>query len=560
MDINSANRNVRRKALLAVPLAGLLAALALGGTAYAYNAQELTDMATGGEAVAFPGDEYLEELDSYWDQIAEDYAPEVITLEDGRKVQRTPSEFDVGAWQKFSDTISYNTYYLDGDHRGCASCHGDLKDVVSGMDYHHPVVWNYTLGNNLGVQQCLLCHGETMGYVKDDHQFGTLIHALHYSSRYGDSFDALGGNCYSCHNATDDGMGMQLWDLVKYDLYYGMNPVAADDVDGQLALDQDKVLSVDEMFSLDWMHTFYDNLRGAAGKNGADLPLDQELFDTWTITIDGTVAEPYTENLTTLIAEAEEAGVVVTKPSKIHCDWDPIGGAMISNVEITGIPVSWLIERAGGYTDGTTGVHVVRADESSHRAFPLDKLGDSYLVYKIGGEDLTWSTGFPCMNWTEGVDAQIYSKQINHYEVTAEDLDYAANIPCGWIAGATSMSNGGDASGAAEDVQFTNKPNTALLHLPDGLIVKTGEPYTFEGVSDAYDEAITAIEISLDNGETWVTYDLGQTDPFKWTYWTFTWTPPQEGAYTISARAVTETGRTQTEWQTIMFNAKDVVE
>ena len=48
MDINSANRNVRRKALLAVPLAGLLAALALGGTAYAYNAQELTDMATGG--------------------------------------------------------------------------------------------------------------------------------------------------------------------------------------------------------------------------------------------------------------------------------------------------------------------------------------------------------------------------------------------------------------------------------------------------------------------------------------------------------------------------------
>ena len=80
MDINSANRNVRRKALLAVPLAGLLAALALGGTAYAYNAQELTDMATGGEAVAFPGDEYLEELDSYWDQIAEDYAPEVITL------------------------------------------------------------------------------------------------------------------------------------------------------------------------------------------------------------------------------------------------------------------------------------------------------------------------------------------------------------------------------------------------------------------------------------------------------------------------------------------------
>lgn len=548
------------RTLVALPLAGLLASCAFAATAHAYNAQELTDMALGGPEVAFPGDAYLEELDNYWDQIAEDYAPKVITLEDGRKIQRTPTEFDVGSWQKFSDTISYNTYYLDGDNRGCAACHEDLKDVISGMDYHHPVVWNYTLDNNIGVQQCLLCHGETMGYVKDDHQFGTLMHALHYGSRYGATFDALGGNCYTCHNATDDGMGMQLWDLVKYDLYYGITPVAADSVEGELTLDQEKTLTVDEMFSLDWMHTYYDNLRGAAGRNGANLPIDQELFDTWTITVDGTVAEPYTELLTVLIDEAEQAGVVVTKTSKIHCDWDPIGGAMISNVEITGIPVSWLLERAGGYTDGTTGVHVVRADESSHRAFPLSKLDESYLVYKIGGEYLGWSTGFPCMNWTEAVDAQIDSKQINHYQVTDADLDYAANIPCGWIVGATSMSNGGDASSASADVQFTNKPNTALLHLPDGLIVKAGQPYTFEGVSDAYDEAIVAIEISLDNGATWVSFDLGETDPCKWTYWTFTWTPPLEGAYTISARAVTETGRTQSEWQTIMFNAKDVVD
>lgn len=553
------NKTIGLRSLVALPLAGLLACGAFAATAHAYDAQELTDMATGGEAVAFPGDEYLAELDNYWDQIAVDYAPQIITLEDGRQVQRVPSEYEVGAWQKFSDTISYNTYYLDGEHRGCSSCHGDLKDLVSNMDYHHPVVWNYALDNNLGVQQCLLCHGETMGYVKDDHQFGTLIHALHYGTRYGDSFDALGGDCMSCHNATGDGQGTQLWDLVKYDLYFGMNTVAAENVAGELTVDQDKVLSVDEMFSLDWMHTYYDNLRGAAGKNGADLPVDQEFFDTWTITIDGTVNEPYTELLTTLISEAEAAGVVVTKPSKIHCDWDPIGGAMISNVEITGIPVSWLIERAGGYTDGTTGVHVIRADESSNRAFPLEKLAESYLVYKIGGEDLTWSTGFPCTNWTEGVDAQIFSKQINHYQVTDADLDYGANIPCGWIVGGTSMSHGGDAS-ASDDVQFTNKPNTAILHLPDGLIIKTGEAYTFEGVADAYDEAITAIEISLDNGNTWVTYDLGQTDPNKWTYWYFTWTPEVEGSYTISARAVTETGRTQSEWQTIMFNAKDVVE
>lgn len=288
--------DTKLRTLLAVPLAGLMLAGGMcASNAYAYDYQDLTDMALGGESVPFPGDEYLAELGNYWDQIESDYAPKVTELADGTKIQRTPSEYEVGAWQKFSDTISYNTYYLDGDNRGCNACHADLKDVVSGMDYHHPVVWNYALDNNLGVQQCLLCHGETMGYVKDDHQFGTLIHALHYGSRYGSSFSTVGGNCYSCHNATDDGAGMTLWDLVKYDLYFGMNSVAAEDVQGELVVDQDNVLSVDEMFSLDWMHTYYDNLRGAAGKNGANLPLDQELFDTWEITIDGTVNNPYTE-------------------------------------------------------------------------------------------------------------------------------------------------------------------------------------------------------------------------------------------------------------------------
>ena len=193
--------DTKLRTLLAVPLAGLMLAGGMYATnAYAYDYQELTDMALGGESVPFPGDEYLNELGNYWDQIESDYAPKVTELADGTKIQRTPSEYEVGAWQKFSDTISYNTYYLDGDNRGCNACHADLKDVVSGMDYHHPVVWNYALDNNLGVQQCLLCHGETMGYVKDDHQFGTLIHALHYGSRYGSSFSTVGGNCYSCHN------------------------------------------------------------------------------------------------------------------------------------------------------------------------------------------------------------------------------------------------------------------------------------------------------------------------------------------------------------------------
>ena len=110
----------------------------------------------------------------------------------------------------------------------------------------------------------------------------------------------------------------------------------------------------------------------------------------------------------------------MTKASKMVCDWNPVGGGGVTNTEVTGIPVSWLVEKAGGYLNDTTGVRVLRADGSSKRAFPKDKLDDNeaLLVYKIGGEYLDATRGYPCTNWVEGVDAQINSKQVASYKVT----------------------------------------------------------------------------------------------------------------------------------------------
>ena len=51
--------------------------------------------------------------------------------------------------------------------------------------------------------------------------------------------------------------------------------------------------------------------------------------------------------------------------------------------------------------------------------FSLDKLNanEALLVYKINGEPLGAKQGYPCTNWVEGVDAQVFSKQINAYTV-----------------------------------------------------------------------------------------------------------------------------------------------
>ena len=302
-----------------------------------------------------------------------------------------------------------------------------------------------------------------------------------------------------------------------------------------------------DVFSYDWMHSGYDNLRHALGVNGANVQPPQEMFDDWEITVDGLVENPYTMKLPDLIAKAEEAGAVKTKISKMVCDWCAVGGGGITNVEITGIPLRWLLEQAGQIDESATGVIFDRVDEGSFRCIRMDRIDADYLVYKIGGEYLDGGRGYPVMNWYEAVDAQSNVKQIVGYTVTNElDWDYYdKRIPCGW----------GNDHGT-----YDNKPNATILKVPEGLLIETGVPHEFEGYADAYDKKIASIEFSMDQGKTWTKYDLGDTDVTKWIYWHYTWTPETDGSYVLTVRATTEDGMVSETLHSVMVTAKSDLE
>ncbi|MEG0503510.1 MAG: molybdopterin-dependent oxidoreductase, partial [Raoultibacter sp.] len=495
-----------------------------------------------------PGKEYLDGLWDRWDAVAEEYAPEIRTLPNGQMVQRTPTEYEVDpdAWQVQAGSNSYNTYWLDADNRGCESCHPDMNSLLKNLNYEHPVAWNDELDNKTTLQQCLFCHSYAPGYLSKQYEFGTLMHGIHFGNRTKDEFkDEFKGDCMSCHNATENGAGLELWDLTKFDRLWGINKVA--NVEGDFKIDQEKTQDQEGVFSYDWMHAYYDNMRHGAGVNGLNLEMPQSLFDEWTITVKGNVNKEYTAKLPELIKEAEADGAIVEKTSKMVCNWNPIGGGGVTNTEITGIPVSWLIEKADGYKDSTTGVRALRADGSSKRAFPKDKVdnNEALLVYKIGGEYLDATRGYPCTNWVEGVDAQINSKQIDTYLVTDEAIDFTdpwAGNPNGW------RNEAGDAM---------NRPNASILGVPDGLLVQNGEPFTFTGYVDAYDEKVANMEFSMDGGTTWTKYELGDTDRNKMVWWSFAYTPEKEGAYCLTVRATTASGEVSFETQTAMINAKD---
>lgn len=530
-------RKTRLSALIAIGAATALTAGALAvQVASAADSASTADEIVRGDVpdgdVDYPGKEYI--IDNYdkWDEIAEQYAPEIRQLPNGKLVQRTPSEYECPHWMQQSWTISYNTYYLDADNKGCESCHADLNQLIMGMPYRHAVLPNESLETYSDVNQCISCHRD------NGDEFGRLIHGIHYNTRNSEAFqDAMDGTCESCHTATGDGNGIQLWENAKYQAL-GDSITTVENVEGEFSFTQDKTQSMDELYSYDFVHGYYDHMRYACSEAALDLELPQSMMDEWEITIEGNVPNPYTAKLVDLIAEAEEQGVVVTKTSKMVCELNPIGGGGIGQVEITGIPVSWLIERAGGMLDGTNSVRCVRADGSSRSGIDVSMLDNQYLVYKMGGEYLDARRGFPCMNWVESYDAQIFSKQPSGYIVSTDVMDERV---CGQVN---------------QEGAHVNRPNATICGTPEGLIIETGKPYTFQGYADAFDHKVKTVEFSMDHGATWTPFELGETDVNKWVWWSFEWTPPENGAYCLSVRATTEQGEVSYLADEVMVNAK----
>ena len=75
---------------------------------------------------------YLDGVNERQDELNKEYAPEIRTLEDGTKVQRTPTEYQCYHWNRpYEGGTSYNNYYLDADNRGCGACHEDLGDALT---------------------------------------------------------------------------------------------------------------------------------------------------------------------------------------------------------------------------------------------------------------------------------------------------------------------------------------------------------------------------------------------------------------------------------------------
>ncbi len=78
-------------------------------------------------------------------------------------------------------------------------------------------------------------------------------------------------------------------------------------------------------------------------------------------------------------------------------------------------------------------------------------------------------------------------------------------------------------------------------------IVPAGSAYRVHGAAWSGIEEVAAVEISADDGTTWLAADLiGEQVKNAWRFWEFKWLAPSEpGAYRLIARAIDSRGQTQ---------------
>lgn len=522
----------KRGALAAIVLSS---ALGLSLVACVPDLQEDQSANEAQDAVASTGKSFTAEdgLAGVYDAMnrnAEAYAPKVVTFEDGTQAQRTPDGVE---GYIFGGAIhQYNTQYLDADNRGCISCHEDgLNDIlVNHLDFGHFSLEN-GLGTEIDVRDCRMCHDEHTGFMYGvPKSLGDMIHGIHGK-------DTFTGDCMSCHTANADGEGMQLWEDSKYDVMSGITPV--ENVQGDFSYRQDVKGG---NFGLTWWPGEEDNAIWNEVLKGTTP--DESTFDNWEISVSGLVDHPFSITLKELIEQAPSETFI----GKAHCVNNQPTGELIGNYEVTGVPISWLLEKAG-VQEGAVAFNSNGADGSGLGGANLSDLATegAWLIYEIEGRPLTYYEGGPVRVFNPSHAIPNSGRFTTELVLVDEPFVYTEGF--GFDSGWTGSEKYPDATDA-------DKPNMAFCNIHEGQIIPVGQPFTFEGYADGFDEQVTAIEFSMDRGQTWTRFDTSDSDKTKWVWWNFDWTPEEVGAYVLQIRTFTDKGTMSPFVDEVMVNVK----
>lgn len=245
--------------------------------------------------------------------------------------------------------------------------------------------------------------------------------------------------------------------------------------------------------------------------------------ETWKLTVDGEVTQPFTltyKDLTALPTQKQY--------ETLMCISNEVGGNYMSNALWEGIPLADLLKKAGSIKPGATKVVLHAADNYSDSIHLTKALEATTLVaVRMNGETLPSSHGYPARLLVPGIYGMKHVKWINRIEVVNTDYQgyWQQN---GWSDPAP--------------VKMTSRIDTPI----QGGKVSVGKPNFIAGVAFSGNKGISQVEVSTDAGKTWQKTTLKRPlSALTWVLWQLPW-QPAAGNNQLVVRATDLEGNVQT--------------
>lgn len=274
-----------------------------------------------------------------------------------------------------------------------------------------------------------------------------------------------------------------------------------------------------------------------------DVPLE-----SWQLTVDGLVDRPYKLTFSDLLELPTKRIEAV-----LECSGNAANGAAVSNGDWEGVPISFLLDRAGIGRDAAflslEGYDAGRLLERSPalpfaQIVPLQKgLDSSSLVaFKLNGLFLPRRTGFPARALVPGWYAMNSVKWLRRISVLGANDQRSPFFESGMNLVYNRITQTGTGRVVERLTALQVKSVIAWpgekASLPAGTHTVWGFAWTGEGT-------VSGVSVSVNGGADWAPARLESAPgPLRWVRWSYSWAAAP-GNYVLMSRAADSTGRRQ---------------
>lgn len=254
------------------------------------------------------------------------------------------------------------------------------------------------------------------------------------------------------------------------------------------------------------------------------LAVPEVLPEEWSLRIHGMVEDEVTITMDELLGEPLEEHYVT-----LTCVSNPVGGDLLGNALWLGYPVRELLKRAR--PTSRADMVLSRSVDGFTASTPLEVLTDdraALLAVGMNGEPLPLNHGFPARLVVPGLYGFVSAtKWVTELEVTRFDEATAYWTDRGWDAKAPILV-------------------ASRIDVPRSFASVSAGEVTLGGSAWAQHEGISAVQISIDDGE-WEDAELAEElHVDTWRQWRFTYADAEPGRHTATVRAVSKSGEVQT--------------